>query len=104
VKILDFGLAKLQLPIDALQTAGSHTVTGVIVGTAGYMAPEQVRGEEVDARSDLFALGATLYEMVHGQRPFRGASTIETLHAILTTEAPDLSSVNRQCRRGSRQS
>ena len=95
VKILDFGLAKLQQPIDALQTAGSHTLTGVIVGTAGYMAPEQVRGEDVDARSDLFALGATLYEMVHGQRPFRGASTFETLHAILTTEAPDLSSVNR---------
>jgi eukaryotic-like serine/threonine-protein kinase len=96
VKILDFGLAKLQLPVDRLHGAGSHTMTGVIVGTAGYMAPEQVRGEHVDARSDLFALGATLYEMLGGQRAFNGESTIETLHAILTTDPLDLSRVNRQ--------
>ena len=96
VKILDFGVAKLLMPVDPLFAAGSHTVTGAIIGTAGYMAPEQVRGENVDARADLFALGATLYEMLHGQRPFRGASAIETLHAILTTEVPDLGSVHHR--------
>jgi Tol biopolymer transport system component len=96
VKILDFGLAKLTLPGDPLHTPGSRTVTGVIAGTAGYMAPEQVRGEDVDARADLFALGATVYEMCASQRPFKGASTVETLHAILTTEPPSLTSVNRQ--------
>jgi Tol biopolymer transport system component len=96
VKILDFGLAKLTLPIDPRQAAGSHTVTGVIVGTAAYMAPEQVRGETVDARADLFALGTTLHEMLRGERPFSGASIVETMHAILTTEPPNLSSVNRQ--------
>jgi eukaryotic-like serine/threonine-protein kinase len=94
VKILDFGLAKLQLPIDGLPAAASHTMTGVILGTAGYMAPEQVRGEEVDTRGDLFALGVMLYEMLGGQRPFKGASTFETLHAILTTDPPDLLSGN----------
>jgi serine/threonine protein kinase len=94
VKILDFGLAKLHLPISPLN-ARSHTITGVIVGTAGYMAPEQVQGQEVDARADLFALGATLYEMIAGQRPFKGASTVETLHAILTMEPPPLASAER---------
>jgi len=95
VKILDFGVAKLRLPTtNEAQTAAS-TMSGIILGTAGYMAPEQVRGEKVDARADLFSLGATLYEMLSGQRPFKGANTIETLHAILTTEPPDLS--NSEC-------
>ncbi len=97
VKILDFGLAKLQLPsIDALHTPTPHTITGVVLGTAGYMAPEQVRGGDVDARSDLFALGATMYEMLSGQRPFSGGSTFESLHAILTSEPADLIDVNPQ--------
>jgi Tol biopolymer transport system component len=94
VKILDFGLAKLQMSMDG-PTAMSRTMTGVIVGTAGYMAPEQVRGDEVDARADLFALGVTLYEMLGGQNPFKGASTFETLHAILTVEPPALVTLNR---------
>ena len=94
VKILDFGLAKLQLP--ANPQAGPHTMTGIIAGTAGYMAPEQVRGENVDARADLFALGVTLYEMVGGHHPFRSASTFETLHSILNTDPADLAAVNHQ--------
>ena len=94
-KILDFGLAKLQLPIDDQTTAASHTMTGVIVGTAGSMAPEQVKGEPVDGRADLFALGVMLYEMLGGRHPFKRASTFETLHAILTTDPPDVSTFGR---------
>lgn len=94
-KILDFGLAKLQWPIDDLTSTTSHTMSGVIVGTAGYMAPEQVKGEQVDGRADLFALGVMLYEMLSGRQPFKGASTFETLHAILTTDPPDVSTFNR---------
>src|SRR5688500_5780423 len=83
VKILDFGVAKLRPVADGVHARAS-TMAGVLVGTAGYMAPEQVRGEELDARADLFALGVMLYEMLSGRHPFRGASTFETLHAILT--------------------
>lgn len=90
IKILDFGLAKLQLPVDDLHSAASQTVSCAILGTAGYMAPEQVRGDDVGARGDLFALGVILYEMLCGRRPFKGTSTFETLHAILTTDPPDL--------------
>src|SRR5439155_12636029 len=96
VKTLDFGVAKLQAATDDVGAEASQTLTGGVVGTAGYMAPEQVKGEKVDARADLFALGATMYEMLGGQRPFKAASTIETLHAILTTDPPDLSNCNPQ--------
>jgi serine/threonine protein kinase/Tol biopolymer transport system component len=94
VKILDFGLAKLQLSLEGVPSGGSRTMTGVIVGTAGYMAPEQVKGENVDARADLFSLGVMLYEMLAGQHPFRRTSTFETLHAVLTVDPPDVSSLN----------
>jgi Tol biopolymer transport system component len=94
VKILDFGMAKLQSALADVDSDASHTMTGVIVGTAGYMAPEQVKGEHVDARTDLFALGAVLYEMLCGRHPFRRASTFETLHAVLTIEPPDLLTAN----------
>jgi Tol biopolymer transport system component len=92
VKILDFGVAKLQAPDDRLGSSVA-TMTGVIVGTAGYMAPEQVRGEEIDARADLFALGVMLYEMLAGTAPFKRASVFETLHAILTVEPLDIGEV-----------
>jgi Tol biopolymer transport system component len=85
VKILDFGLAKLR------QSGTQPDTQSVILGTAGYMSPEQVRGQPVDHRSDIFSLGATLYEMVSGQRAFTGASTIETMSAILKHDPPDLS-------------
>jgi serine/threonine protein kinase len=94
VKILDFGLAKLELSLEGLASGGSRTMTGVIVGTAGYMAPEQVKGENVDARADLFSLGVILYEMLAGEHPFRRESTFETLHAVLTIDPPDVSSLN----------
>lgn len=97
VKILDFGLAKLIGPINIeeaqteVPTRKLHTNPGVVVGTVGYMSPEQVRGEKVDHRSDVFAFGAVLYEMLAGQRPFRRDTAIETLNAILKEDPPQLS-------------
>ena len=87
VKILDFGLATLQ---SSLGREEDQTATGVIVGTAGYMAPEQVRDLDVDARTDLFALGVMLYEMLEGRHPFRRSSVFETLSAVLTDDPPPL--------------
>ena len=94
VKILDFGLAKLYTPAEGTLVGDRLTLTGVIVGTAGYMAPEQARGQPVDPRTDLFALGATMYEMLAGRRAFVGASTVEALHAILSTDPPALRASN----------
>jgi serine/threonine protein kinase/Tol biopolymer transport system component len=94
VKILDFGLAKLQSALEGAPDEANQTLSGVIVGTAGYMAPEQVKSEPVDARADLFALGVILYEMLCGRHPFRRASTFETLHGVLTIDPPDISAVN----------
>ena len=70
------------------------TARSLVAGTAGYMAPEQVRGEAVDRRADIFALGAVLYEMLAGRRPFKGDSALATLDAVLTLQPPDLSDVN----------
>ncbi|HEY6930826.1 MAG TPA: protein kinase [Thermoanaerobaculia bacterium] len=94
IKILDFGLAKLTTSArdDAktnVPTQAAGTEPGIIMGTAGYMSPEQVRGESADARSDLFAFGAVLYEMLTGTRAFRGDSAIETMNAILKTDPPE---------------
>jgi serine/threonine-protein kinase len=91
VKILDFGLAKRTTLADATDLAAGHTRPGIVMGTLGYMSPEQVRGQPVDPRSDLFSFGAVLYEMLTGRRAFTGPSTVETLSAILTAEPPDLS-------------
>ena len=97
VKILDFGLATLH---DSAPQASpspelpAETTRSLVAGTAGYMAPEQVRGEVVDQRADIFALGAVLYEMLAGRRPFKGDSTLGTLDAVLTLQPPDLSDVN----------
>jgi eukaryotic-like serine/threonine-protein kinase len=95
VKILDFGLAKLREPLpggsDSTRMAGKvDTTENVILGTAGYMSPEQVRGQTADHRSDIFSFGAMLYEMVSGTRAFQGESTIETLSAILKHDPPEL--------------
>ena len=68
----------------------------MILGTIGYMAPEQVRGQEVDHRADIFALGAVLYEMPSGQRAFRGATTADTITAILKEDPPDLPLAERR--------
>jgi serine/threonine protein kinase/Tol biopolymer transport system component len=87
-KILDFGIAKLAQ--DPALPRGLATLTGVVLGTAGYLAPEQVRGDPVDARTDLFALGSILFELMTGQRAFAREHTIDTLHAIVHDEPPDL--------------
>jgi serine/threonine protein kinase/tetratricopeptide (TPR) repeat protein len=86
VKVLDFGLAKETRPTgssDATQTQGVHTEVGVVMGTPAYMSPEQVAGEAVDCRTDLFSLGIVLYEMATGERPFKGRSPAELVSAIL---------------------
>jgi len=98
VKILDFGLAKL-VQAAALEEGTSEaptrvpdsTTPGWILGTVGYMSPEQARGLPADGRSDIFSLGAILYEMVTGRRAFKGESPIETLSAIIREEPPELS-------------
>ena len=87
-KILDFGIAKLAQ--DPALPRGLATLTGVVLGTAGYLAPEQVKGDPVDARTDLFALGSILFELMTGQRAFAREHTIDTLHAIVHDEPPDL--------------
>ena len=83
---MDFGLAKQDAPASTggAETVSSLTHQGAIVGTAAYMAPEQVRGEPLDSRSDLFSIGVLLYEMVSGQRPFQGGSSADVAVAILT--------------------
>jgi serine/threonine protein kinase/Tol biopolymer transport system component len=91
VKILDFGLAKLIRPEP---TTSAATEPGVVLGTFGYMSPEQVRGKLADPRSDIFSFGAIFYEMLSGHRAFRGDSAASTMSAILTREPPELSTLN----------
>ncbi len=105
VKILDFGLAKLKTEKGDgsqtdMQTVSGGTTPGVVLGTMGYMAPEQVRGKTADRRSDIFAFGTILYEMLSGQRAFRGDTAADTITAILTKEPPDLSQTNKEIHPG----
>ena len=90
VKILDFGLAKLTEPsLDIFSSntpTALHTATGIVLGTVGYMAPEQVRGEAADHRADIFAFGAIVYELLAGRRAFAAPTATETMHAILHAE------------------
>jgi eukaryotic-like serine/threonine-protein kinase len=101
VKILDFGLAKLTqpekgaAPLTEVRTETAGTEPGMVLGTVGYMSPEQVRGQAADARSDIFAFGAILYEMLSGRRPFLGDSTADLMSAILKEDPPDLSATNQ---------
>jgi Tol biopolymer transport system component len=107
VKILDFGLAKVWKapllqggdtePLEGVERRAEAGMTplftseaGVILGTVGYMAPEQIRAEAVDGRADIFALGAILFELLMGTPPFRAPSAIETMNAILNEESPEL--------------
>jgi len=101
VKILDFGLAKLT-QVDpgsssnpSMATATHGTEAGLVMGTAGYMSPEQVRGMTLDPRSDIFSFGAILYEMLSGKRAFHGDTPEDTMSAILKEEPPELSETNR---------
>jgi len=95
VKILDFGLAKLTRLEEMASDAGSLTLTqgstpGIILGTVGYMSPEQVRGNSLDSRSDIFSFGVILYEMLSGKNFFLRGTTADTLSAILKDDAPEL--------------
>src|SRR5216683_7695557 len=102
VKVLDFGLAKLLRPlasrvsigVEGAETATLSTEAGMLVGTVGYMAPEQLEGEPVDARTDLYALGLVMYEMATGRNPFLGQSATSTIANILKEEAPPLEQHN----------
>jgi len=100
VKILDFGLAALR-PVGSVAEEGDEIPTelmlsqpGMVIGTLGYMAPEQLRGEPADHRSDLFALGSVMYEMLTGRRPFEGKTAPEIAGAILQTEPKPLTDVD----------
>jgi Tol biopolymer transport system component len=100
VKILDFGLAKLTRaekggPQTNLPTQTAGTEPGMVMGTLGYMSPEQVRGQPADARSDIFSFGAILYEMLSGRRAFHGNTSADTMSAILLKEPDELSETNR---------
>src|SRR3989441_1527549 len=101
VKILDFGIAKLTQAEGTrsqtdIPTRRVDTGPGVVMGTVGYMSPEQVRGQVVDHRSDIFSFGAILYEMLSGRRAFHGESAADTMSAILKEEPPDLSDTNQK--------
>ena len=101
VKILDFGLAKLTeaepvlAPGSMLATGVPATMPGMVLGTVGYMAPEQVRGAAADHRADIFAFGALLYEMLSGRRAFARETAAETMTAILREEPPELSTTDQ---------
>ncbi|HKA37999.1 MAG TPA: protein kinase [Thermoanaerobaculia bacterium] len=101
IKILDFGLARVARPEasegsqTSSPTASPATEPGVVLGTLGYMSPEQVRGRPLDARTDIFSFGAILYEMLSGNRAFAGDSAADTMSAILREDAPELSTANR---------
>ena len=100
VKILDFGLAKLTRPEGTPSSAEAPTLQvatdpGLVMGTVGYMSPEQVRGKPADQRSDLFAFGAILYEMLSGKRAFHGETPADTMSAILKEDPPELSETAR---------
>lgn len=102
VKVLDFGLAKLQPQINpeygesATVTGENPTHPGVVMGTVGYMSPEQVMGHQADQRSDLFSLGAVFYEMISGRRAFKRSTGVETMTAILKEDVPEFVESGRQ--------
>jgi serine/threonine protein kinase len=100
VKILDFGLAKQTVvgayPDDATVASNARTSAGMVLGTVGYMAPEQVRGEPADHRADIFAFGAVLYEMLARRRAFQRNSSVETMNAILKDEPPEIATTPKQ--------
>jgi Tol biopolymer transport system component len=100
VKVLDFGLAKLVRPEESHEAVvtltGPATLPGMVMGTIGYMSPEQVRGEPSDARADIFSFGAALYEMLTGRRAFKRETSAETMTAILREEPPELNDTGWQ--------
>jgi eukaryotic-like serine/threonine-protein kinase len=95
LKVLDFGIAHLERAPSGAgnETASALTASGAVLGTAGYMAPEQVRGGTLDLRADIFAFGAVVYEMLTGQRAFPGETGVDRGHAILNLDPPNLHSL-----------
>jgi len=93
VKVLDFGLAKVLRDSSIIEpdTASMLSIPGMVIGTVPYMSPEQVRGEELDCRSDIFSFGTVLYELLSGRRPFEAKSSAEIISAILTADPPPIS-------------
>jgi serine/threonine protein kinase/predicted negative regulator of RcsB-dependent stress response len=93
VKVLDFGLAKVvrDSSVMGADTASMLSIPGMVMGTVPYMSPEQVRGEELDSRSDIFSFGTVLYELLSGRRPFEAKSSAEVISAILTAQPPPIS-------------
>src|ERR1700724_1731260 len=93
VKVLDFGLAKVLRDPGMIEadTASMLSIPGMLMGTVPYMSPEQVRGEELDCRSDIFSFGTVLYELLSGRRPFEAKSSAEIISAILTADLPPIS-------------
>ncbi|HXG56162.1 MAG TPA: protein kinase [Vicinamibacterales bacterium] len=106
VKILDFGLAKLiEAAVESaaqtsLPTRRAHTDPGAVMGTVGYMSPEQLRGLPIDPRTDIFSFGAVLYEMLSGRRAFGGTSAADTISAILKEDPPELSGTSKDINAG----
>jgi len=102
VKVLDFGLAKVLRDPGVLEgeaeTGSMLSIPGMVMGTVPYMSPEQVRGEELDGRSDIFSFGSVLYELLSGRRPFEARSSAEVISAILTREPSPISSLGRSDR------
>ena len=95
LKVLDFGLSRLAVDPDRhMGSLETLTVDGSLTGTVPYMSPEQIEGEEADARSDLFSMGIVLFELATGRRPFDGKTTLATLTSIVKDPAPDASAVN----------
>jgi serine/threonine-protein kinase len=104
-KLLDFGLAKLLDPVGADEDSDvqdiqvtetlSHTQPGTVMGTAGYMSPEQARGMPVSQASDVFSMGIVLYEMVTGELPFKGDTPLDTMHSIAFDEARPITVIRR---------
>jgi eukaryotic-like serine/threonine-protein kinase len=96
VKILDFGIAKLTVQeseTSSMQSMTTQTKSGVVLGTAAYMSPEQLRSKPVDYRTDIFSFGSILYEMLSGRRAFRGETDADTITAVLREDPPELSEV-----------
>ena len=91
--MLDFGLAKLDRLRNPRQSKG-ETIPGMVMGSVAYMSPEQARGLELDARTDIFSLGVVLYEMVAGEAPFQGLTRSDVLAALLKSEPPLLESLS----------
>jgi serine/threonine protein kinase len=97
IKILDFGLARFQ-PLPGAAASATHlTQAGTLLGTPAYMSPEQLRGRDLDFKTDLFSFGVMLYELAGGQHPFAGSDTASTIARVLETEPPEVSTLNAAC-------